>query len=75
MNLDDELATLRRPTAQSLRPDRRRAIGLRAGDLFDEAHRSHVRAEHVARVLVTVTLTGAAALYLLWALHVARTFG
>lgn len=73
--MSDEHDQLRQLPTPPLRDDRRRAIGLRAGDIFERSHRSRVRALHVARVLVTVTLTGAAALYLLWALRVARTFG
>jgi len=58
-----------------LRPERRRAVGLRAGDAFDEAHRGRIRMAAAVRFGLGVALAGAALVYLLWAMHTARTFG
>lgn len=56
-------------------PARQQAIRRRAGDAFEEAHRSRTRTLLFTRYALGVTLAGAAAIYLLWALKVARTFG
>ncbi len=56
-------------------PARQQAIRRRAGDAFEEAHRSRTRVLLFTRYALGVTLAGAAAIYLLWALKIARTFG
>jgi hypothetical protein len=56
-------------------PARQQAIRRRAGDAFEEAHQSRTRLLLFTRYALGVTLAGAAAIYLLWALKVARTFG
>lgn len=58
-----------------LREGRQGRIGQRAGEAFEQAHRSRVWFMAIARVSLGVVLTGAAAVYLLWALKMARTFG
>lgn len=61
--------------ARPLPEARRRAVGERAGQVFEGSHRQRIWFSHTMRVALTVLLTGAAALYLLWALQRARTFG
>lgn len=75
MSDDPRLRGLRGLPTPPLPDDRRRAVGLRAGDAFEAAHRERVWLTDAARVALTVVLTGAAALYLLWAMRVAHTFG
>jgi hypothetical protein len=54
---------------------RREAIRRHAADAFEEAHRRRARALLLARYALGAVLTSAAAVYLLWAMKIARTFG
>jgi hypothetical protein len=71
-NLDPQLRGL--PPLPPL-PPRREAIRRHAADTFEEAHHRRARTLLVARYALGAVLTGAAAIYLLWAMKIARTFG
>ncbi|MDW8251942.1 MAG: hypothetical protein RMJ98_21815 [Myxococcales bacterium] len=71
-NLDPQLRGL--PPLPPPLP-RREAIRCHAAAAFEEAHQRPARTLLVACYALGAILTGAAAIYLFWAMKIARTFG